>query len=261
MGNASSAPQQPSNSAQFQAPIFRLPHDVRLMIYGMVLSTSEDILNPHELLTANPGAQYYRRRLSGLTPALLRTCWLIYEEATPVLYQNLFIFTNPLHICHFFETWTSADGKEVALWRPQRMTRIRLKFERQPFYARANAARRKEVAELWTIEEVGIFNFVELKKALLVIQPDYTPMSEAGCWFPSLRHLELDFQPLAFPRSARFPRLLLHGIKNTGLYDWKLASLTVQGLPHHQHVAEIFEQALLKKPAARRLTNVRDRRI
>jgi len=230
------------------------------MIYDLVLTTSVDIVDPHQLLSGNSRAgSHYWYPVMGLTPALLRTCWHVYEEATPALYRNLFVFTSPLNIHHFCETLTSADGKEVELCRSQRMTRIRLEFVTQPFYLRVNAARRKDVAELWTTVQRGFFNIIETRKALIVIHPG--PVSGAGRLFPSLRHLELDFWPLTFPTSARFPRLLLLGIKNTGIYDWKLASLKVTGLPHHQFVTEIFEQALLGNPAARRLTNARDQRI
>ena len=86
------------------SPLFRLPGEVRVMIYTLLLVSDTATKDP--LVFANmAGYHSYESKLGNLPthglpprslhPAVLRTCRLVRFEARPILYRrNKFIFTN-----------------------------------------------------------------------------------------------------------------------------------------------------------------------
>ncbi|KAI4732375.1 hypothetical protein E4T44_15321 [Aureobasidium sp. EXF-8845] len=68
----------------FSSALFRLPRDLRLQIYSLLLTSDQSILWPTNHASHS------------LDPQLLRCCRPIYEEAAHVLYQtNTLTFAHP----------------------------------------------------------------------------------------------------------------------------------------------------------------------
>ena len=249
-------------NAQPQSPLMRLPTELRLMIYELLLLSVRIIVDPHELLDRNVPQTW--RVVKDVTPSLLRTCWIIYLEATPVLYSNVMKFSDPRHILRFNDeltTFTEVELENFGFRRTKRITNARLDFDLGgPFSwrtGRPNAADRASCAKKWTSQANGIFDILSAA-ALTKRKSSPVPSSVAAGLFPHILFLELDFSSWHLPVTGRVPAVLVRGLKYSGL---KVVILKIIGLEHHLVTKEILEQALLKTPPPRKLTDAHDKRL
>lgn len=79
-----------------RCPLFtKLPAEVRGMIYHHVLVSSEYITDAHDLLGYKTIVASNHHPILDIDSNLMRTCRLIYEETSPVLYgRNIFEFRS-----------------------------------------------------------------------------------------------------------------------------------------------------------------------
>lgn len=81
--------------------LLRMPAEVRLLIYDLVLVSKDPISNVHKLLDSDDSihATGYDARIGDIDSRLLQTCRAVYQEAAPVLYgTNTFCFSKQDHI-------------------------------------------------------------------------------------------------------------------------------------------------------------------
>lgn len=92
-------------------PILRLPRELRDEIYRFCLCAARAVEVPP---TWTPCIIPDDGLVMPTTPALLRTNKQIYHEAREILYsENIFRFTRPKHLVHFWNQIGSANRKQV----------------------------------------------------------------------------------------------------------------------------------------------------
>ncbi|KAF2104376.1 hypothetical protein NA57DRAFT_51205 [Rhizodiscina lignyota] len=139
------------------SPLFKLPEELRLAIYGYVLTVGFPIQWPDDHNDAH------------LTPALLRTCRTIHKEATAVLYStNTLAFQHPSD-CNMFGWAHSPDSA-------RQITSIALHI------------RDKDVRSLWT----GYLGSADVHRSLTF---DYPALSTLNITFRSNYWLQMHGQP------------------------------------------------------------------
>jgi len=92
---SSSKPKLPEGD-QFESPLFaKLPAEIRLKIYTLLLVSTDPIKSPHLLLSNEPVLLLNDRHpVPSIDATFLRTCQQFYHEAMPVLYgKNTFAFS------------------------------------------------------------------------------------------------------------------------------------------------------------------------
>ena len=187
-----------------QSSFLRLPYDIRIIIYRMVLLSAHPFVNPHMLLLDNfdgtilpPG---------DINSSFIKTCRSVYQEASPTLYQNRFMFEETVGVVKF------------TVERMKRINNLRLVIGQEaPSYDRLPRLAQK--AKLWCQWHQGVF---QTRDSLQSWQKNTT----ASC-FDNIRVLELDFSLWKLKKEEPFSPLLLKGIKESG---WKLQKVRIVGL-------------------------------
>ncbi|MCJ1243150.1 hypothetical protein MMC30_000347 [Trapelia coarctata] len=197
-------------------------------------------------------------RISDIDSALLSTCRVVYDEASPILYQNLFVFTDPHHISAFQGNMLQ-DPKLVekrARLRTQRITRLGLTFSGRylrPLRTRKPEQETHRSAAWWCDSVVGIFQ--ETNRTSRHFEPLSLFESEAASSFRNVEVLELNFVKWV---ASYYPKLQLPAnslARITGDIGWKVKRIKTTGLGHYTNVKESIEEALLLNPPPRTDTN------
>ncbi|MCJ1318111.1 hypothetical protein MMC15_003438 [Xylographa vitiligo] len=208
-----------------QPPLLRLPFDIRIMIYRMVLLSARPFENPHMLLLDNFDGTVLPPE--DINSSFIKTCRLVYREASPILYQNKFTFDSSLGVRLFKEE------------RLKRITDLGLVIGREtPSYDRLPGLARE--AKSWCANYIGVF---QTKDKLDTVQKETT-----ASWFESLKVLEVDFSQWKLKKEEPFSPLLLKGIREAG---WKLHKVRILGLEEKPAIEKILIGALLRSPPTR----------
>ncbi|MCJ1399638.1 hypothetical protein MMC11_002840 [Xylographa trunciseda] len=213
-----------------QSPFLRLPYDIRIIIYRIVLLSARPFEKPHMLLLENFDGTIL---LPGdINSSVLHTCRLIYQEASPILYQNQFTFYDNFSVVMFKEE------------RLKRISNLRLVIGREASsYDRLPGLARQ--AKAWCETYGGVFSYAG-SGTLGARQPKST-----GSHFENLKTVELDFSQWKLKKGEPFSPLLLRGIREAG---WKLQKVRILGLKEHPAIEKILIGALLRNPPIGKFT-------
>ncbi|MCJ1386887.1 hypothetical protein MMC17_010015 [Xylographa soralifera] len=159
-----------------------------------------------------------------INSSFIRTCRLVYKEASPILYQNQFTFDDSLCVWWF--------NKE----RIKQISDLRLVIGKEaPSYDRLPSLARQ--AKHWCENRAGIF---QTKDKL-----DGWQTKTTASWFENLKVLELGFSQWKLKKGEPFSPLLLRGIREAG---WKLHKVRIIGLEENPAIEKILLGTLLRSP-------------
>ncbi|MCJ1254537.1 hypothetical protein MMC24_002352 [Lignoscripta atroalba] len=223
----------------------RLPAEIRAIVYRLAL-VSDQVMEEQ-----SAQMEEYRndnKKLTGdIDSSILVTCKLMYDGAPPLLYrQNRISFIRPYGMPRF-------NGIRQALesGRTLRLERVWIEIATKPYGDRPESI--GEDAKLWISNSFGPHCGI-----LPSNQSRPSSPSQASMLLKTIKHLEYDFAQWQLTREDRFSPSLLKGINGSG---WKLDTVETLALGNHEVVTEILEQAHLKKPPARGLTDSNDVRL
>ena len=212
------------------------------MIYNLLLRTREPIVDPDMRLSTVIG---HRKSppFKDICSAILSTCPMAYDEASWILYQNVFVFSDPSHISAFqgnmLQEPELVDKRE---WRrTQRITKLGLLFAMR-FHSEFETpgSHQARSAKWWCDSVVGIFR--DTNRTSRYHEPFSVFESEAASSFRNVEELELGFCIWTWSRDGQFPPHLL--TKIYGNLGWKVKKITILGLYHHMDIKETIERAL-----------------
>ena len=86
---------------QQQCHFLRIPAEIRVAIYDLILVSRDWIANAHKLLDSDDSidATNHEARIGGIDSRILQTCRTVLREAGPILYgKNTFYFSKQDHI-------------------------------------------------------------------------------------------------------------------------------------------------------------------
>ncbi|KAI9721106.1 MAG: hypothetical protein M1812_002587 [Candelaria pacifica] len=202
----------------------RLPAELRIEVYKLLLVSPQDIKNPAQYLQRSIGIARSPKYFPHLHAAILRTCWTIYDEASPILYSsNHFYFTGPF---------------EVSLFGDEGMDRI-------GHLARAS---RLELIQSATLSFSGMFSY-SMKSRIYTLDR-YTQLY-VECFpllqnplFPSMRHLSLDFTEWELIPNEYFPELMTEAL---GRHLKCNETLTIRGIQYDNKTIPSLKKAIVQK--------------
>lgn len=157
-------------SSQRRVGFLSLPPEIRLIIYRLLLRHSKPLA----------GERYIK-----LSPAILRTCRLILEEARPVLYgENIWkmrIFHCNYEVKAYFLDCISFDEEAVPRWGP-RLADMRNFYVVVGIDGRENMLGvRSPIAQISkTLSHIPVLNYVHIKLCFLENLEDWDNFDEWG---------------------------------------------------------------------------------